>query len=320
MKMLTPARVTLLMLLVVGGLVAAYVAKNLLAADSTPPKIETRTVPMAVADLTPGTTVTEAHLGVGRMDVREFSRHPGMLLDNRAIVGRVVKEPVQAGTPILSSQLYQPGEQPPLSVGDGMRAVSVALKDPVALVDGRIRPGQFVDVHLTPTNTGANDRFPGGITLTLFKGVRVLALGTGGGTLGSDRSSSVTLELTPGQSNIMILAASRGDITLGYNPDGKGDGGVGVNREDRATLEDILGLKPPVKDGSTFTSESYRGSTRSINQFRDGRRIIDGGGITRRRSNGRGDRSQPPADIATPTPRPQQRPRTATGPVFGPKT
>ena len=59
MKILTPARVTVLMLMVVGGLAAAYVAKNLLAADTTPPKVETRTVPMAVADLKPGTVVTE---------------------------------------------------------------------------------------------------------------------------------------------------------------------------------------------------------------------------------------------------------------------
>jgi pilus assembly protein CpaB len=262
------------MLLVVGGLVAAYVAKNLLAADATPLKVETRAVPMAVADLKPGTVVTEAHLGVARMPVAEFSRHPGMLLENRAIVGRVVKTSIQAGTPITSDQLYQPGEMPPLSVGKGMRAVSVPLKDAVALVDGRIASGQYVDVHLTP-NIDANNtaKFRGGITITLFKGVRVLAMSTGSRAVGQGAGSSVTLELTPGQANVMILASTRSDITLSYNPDGPGNGGVGVNREDRATLDEILGVSAP-RDNA-FTTENFKGTARSTLRFQNGRRIDD---------------------------------------------
>jgi pilus assembly protein CpaB len=285
MKLLTPARVTLLMLLVVAGLVAAYVAKNLLAAGGAPAKVETRTVPMAISDLKPGTIVTEAHLGVARMPVAEFSSHPGMLLENRAIVGRVVKQEIQAGTPITSDQLYQPGEMPPLSVGKGMRAVSVPLKDAVSLVDGRIAAGQYVDVHLTPTvDSGNRSRFHGGLTITLFKGVRVLALSTGGGrSLGQGSGSSVTLELTPGQSNILILAATRGDITLSYNPDGPGKGGVGVNREDRATLDEILGLSTPRDD--SFTAENFKGTSRSTVRFQHGRRVDDG--VTQKRPDGK---------------------------------
>jgi pilus assembly protein CpaB len=215
------------------------------------------------------------------MPVAEFSRHPGMLLENRAIVGRVVKQEIQAGTPITSDQLYQPGEMPPLSVGKGLRAVSVPLKDAIALVDGRIAPGQYVDVHLTPNIDSTNSaRFRGGITITLFKGVRVLALSTGGGrSVGQGASSSVTLELTPGQSNIMILAATRGDITLSYTPDGPGNGGVGVNSEDRATLDEILGLSAP-RD-SSFTTENFKGGTRSTLKFQNGRRVDDGG-VTRK--------------------------------------
>ncbi len=279
MRILTPARVTVLMLLVVGGLIAAYVAKNLLAAETTPTKIETRAVPMAISDLRAGTVVTVAHIGLGRMPVQEIAKHPGMLLENRAIVGRIVKQNILAGTPILSGQLYQPGEQPPLDVEKGMRAVSVSLKNAVALVDGRIGPGQYVDVHLTPNSNGTNDaRVRGGITLTLFKGVRVLALNAGGNTsLGSGASAvSVTLELSPGQANIMILASTRGDITLSYNPEGRSDGGVGVNNADRATLDEILGLAKPADNG-TFTTESFKGTSRTQLQFQNGRRIENTG-------------------------------------------
>lgn len=276
MKILTPARVTLLMLLVVGGLVGAYVAKGLFAADEAPVKVETRAVPMAVADLKPGTVITESHMGLGRMPVSEIAQHPGMLLDNRGIVGRVVKAPIQAGTPIISQQLYQPGEQPPLKVGEGMRAVSVSLGERVALVDGRIQPGQFVDVHMTPNAGGQNDRrFRGGITLTLFKGVKLLAVNSSSasGAAASRAGNSVTLELSPGQSNIMILAASRGGITLSYNPEGRGDGGVGVTDENRATLEEILGLRDLPAPPKPFVTENYKGTSRTTLEFQAGRRV-----------------------------------------------
>lgn len=285
MKFLTPARVTLLMLLVVGGLVGAYVAKGLLASDAAPVKVETRAVPMAVADLKPGTVITEAHLGLGRLPVNDLAEYPGMLLDNRGIVGRVVKAPIQAGTPIVSQQLYQPGEQPPLEVGEGMRAVSVSLGERVALVDGRIQPGQFVDVHMTPNVNGQADRrFRGGITLTLFKGVKVLAVNSGTAGNASRAGNSVTLELTRGQANIMILAANRGSITLSYNPEGRGDGGVGVTDENRATLEEILGLRDLPEPPKPFVIESYKGTSRSTIQFQSGRRI---------NGNGNGNRNQP---------------------------
>ncbi|GAB4156930.1 MAG: hypothetical protein Tsb009_33950 [Planctomycetaceae bacterium] len=281
MKILTPARVTLLMLFAIGGLIAAYVAKGLMASDEAPVKIETRAVPMAVADLKPGTVITEAHLGLGRMPVNELSDYPGMLLDNRGIVGRVVRSPIRAGTPILSKQLYQPGERPPLEVGEGMRAVSVALSGQVALVDGRIQPGQFVDVHMTPNAEARNDqRYRGGITLTLFKGVKVLAVNSGASGSSSrlspsGSSNSVTLELTPGQANIIILAARRGEITLSYNPEGRGDGGVGVTDENRATLEEILGLRPVPRPPQPFVSETFKGSSRTTLQFQNGRRLND---------------------------------------------
>ena len=36
-----------------------------------------------------------------------------------------------------------------------------------------------------------------------------------------DDRNSVTLELTPEQSNVMILASERGMITMSFNPNGK---------------------------------------------------------------------------------------------------
>ena len=273
MKRLTPATVTLGMLLAVGCLVTAYVAKNLLASAPPAPEATTRLVPMALVDLEPGTEVTELHIGQGPVPLKDMT--PDMLISNRAVVGRIVKEPIKAATPLRSAQLYGPGEMPSLALSPGMRAVSVSLGQSVTIVDGLIKPGEYVDVHLTPGTSGTNDprAIHGGLTMTVFRGVKVLAINRrfqqGNVQLAGN---TVTLELTPEQANIMILASAKGDITLTFNPEGKGTGVIGVASEDRATLDEILGLKPLPEPTKPFRSEIYRGATREGLEFVEGQR------------------------------------------------
>ncbi len=283
MKRLTPAAVTLMTVVVIGLLVTAYFAKMLLAeepkallveAPKTLP-VEFREIPMALGTLEPGTQVTAAHLGTGQ--VRADSLVPETLLSERGLIGRVVKEPIQAATPIRSSQLYQPGERPPLAINSGMRAVSVSFSPRGSFVGGLLRKGQFVDVYLTPhLDESSGTRFRGGLTITLLSGVRVLAVGGASETdsTSPDSVNTVTLELTPEQANILILAREKGEIALSYNPDGKGSGPVSVKNQDRATMDEILGLnrpdspKPaPRVSSRPFTSESYKGSARTTLQF-----------------------------------------------------
>jgi pilus assembly protein CpaB len=266
MKRLTPAALTLLMLVVVGLLVVGYVAKNLLARDVPPPTDPILTVPMALADLEPGTVITEGHVALGRL--RESQMVPETIRSDAVVIGRVVKQPIQAARPILTTDLYAPGDFPPLQLGPNMRAVAVALDDSTAAVDGLVRPGQYVDVHFTPNSYRDQDQ-TGGLTMTLFKGVKVVAINrsTAGGSAPRG-GNNVTLELSEEQSNILIQARDKGSLTLTYTPEGKGDGGVAVSRKDRATLDEILGLEPVAQP---FTSEIYYGGGRSILQFQNGR-------------------------------------------------
>ncbi len=300
MRYLTPARVTFLMLAVVATLVGAYVAKKLFAADEPVAEVRTRNVPMAIADIEPGTEITEAHLGLG--PIREENLAPDILLNNRVIVGRVAKVRIPRATPIQASQLFAPGERPPLAVSPGHRAVSVRLGDSPAVLDGLVRPGQFVDVHLTPSQGGNDERLRGGMTLTLFRGVKVLALNRSSRSGASQRRvNSVTLELTPRQANVLILAQSRGDITLTYNPEGAGSGDVAAENEDRAFLEEILGLEPLPQPPQPFVTETYRGSRRDELRFRDGKRVDERGySRSTSRPSGNGNstnaRGQTPAD------------------------
>jgi pilus assembly protein CpaB len=107
------------------------------------------------------------------------------------------------------------------------------------------------------------------MTLTLFRGVRLLAVSAGASP--NEANDVATLELTPDQAAVLILARERGNIALAYNPEGKGDGGIALKNRDRATFDEILGL-PPDPAGTTgpagtFTTEVYKGTTRSTRQF-----------------------------------------------------
>ena len=265
---------------IVGLLVLGYVGKSLLARQEKPVAPALRDMPMAIADIAPGTLVTEGHLGMGKYQ-RELLKS-NMLLANRVIVGRVAKTPIKAAEPIRSDQLYQPGELPPLEVADGMRAVSVEVGDGVAMVDGMIKPGQYVDILFTAQGGGAgvNDAtFQGGLTMRLFEGVKILAINRNFTQSRVDRGNNhVTLELTEAQTNIVVLARDRGKLTLTYNPSNKvGDGGLALSNAERVTLYEILGLKKqdPAKD--PFQTEIYRGNGRTTNQFDEKGRFLSGG-------------------------------------------
>ena len=281
MRRLTPATLTLMMFGIVGLLVVGYVAKTMLASQvkpPTPPAV--RDVPMAVADIAPGTVITENHLGMGK--TQRDRLEADVLLVNRVIVGRVARTPIKAATPIKANQLYQPGELPPLDVAKGMRAVSIEVGDGVAMVDGMIKPGQYVDILFTAqgVGSGTNDaNFQGGLTMRLFEGVKILAINRNFTQSAVDRGSNhVTLELTEAQTNIVVLARDRGKLTLTYNPtNAVGSGGLALSNSERVTLYEILGLRKQDPTKEPFQTEIYRGSGRITNQFDEKGRFLSGG-------------------------------------------
>ena len=102
--------------------------------------------------------------------------------------------------------------------------------------------------------------------MTLFRGVKILAINRlfnvsgvqGGG------ENSVTLELSEGQANIILVARDKGTLYFSYNPEGQGNGALAVMGKDRVTLEEILGLDPipkPAPPPAPVISQIYRGLT-----------------------------------------------------------
>ncbi len=270
MKSLTPAFITMIMLLIVGGLIAAYVVRTLFARETPVAQIQTRLVPMALADLEPGTEIRAEHLGRGPVTDEKLERD--VVLSNDALLGRVVREKITSAQPIRTAQLFPFGQRPPLEVAEGYHAMTLGVADATSLVDGLIAPGEFVDVHFTPAGN-PDPASGGGFTMTLFKGVKLLAV-NGNPQLAdlSRGGNTVTVELSEAQTNAMILARDRGDITLSLNTAGRGNGGIALNNSERVTLNEILGIVPEEKPEPEAPEqiEIYRGASRGLISFNSG--------------------------------------------------
>jgi pilus assembly protein CpaB len=140
-----------------------------------------------------------------------------------AFAGRVAREPFAPGEPITEAKTVEPGNGGVLAavLRPGMRAVSVPLNNN-SDVSGFIFPGDQVDVVVTEIlpAAGANSG-NGGAGLrraaeTVLQNVRVVAVDqkldnkTGEVVI----AKNATLEVTPKQSEIIVLAGEMGKLSL----------------------------------------------------------------------------------------------------------
>ncbi|MBI1312044.1 Flp pilus assembly protein CpaB [bacterium] len=279
MKNLTPAKLVMLVFVAMAGMIVLYVVKTLTAREVPPPVNTTRVIPMFVSDVEPGTVITEKHVGRGPWladDIKD-----DVLLSEGGIIGRVVKVPIEAATPIHGNALYAHGELPPLSVSQGYRAVTVSIREQAAIMNGLIKPGDFVDIQFTPKELSGDPRYKlvGGMSIKLFKGVRVLALNRNFVQSPLQATeNSVTLEIAEQDTGILELCSKSGELTLQFTKVGDGRATVQVKDPNRPTLEEILQLppvpeepEPPVPpEPDRFTSRIYRQSALNTVRFQDG--------------------------------------------------
>lgn len=281
MKRITPATLTFGVMAIMGLLVSAYVVRNLLARDEKAPEAVTRNMPTPVADIPAGTIITDKHLGTAPALISSLT--PDMLATKTVIVGRAVKEPLKKAVPIRAQQLYAPGERPPLKISKGKEAVTISLDSNTAIVDGLIKPGDYCDVQFAVNASNLrDDRIPSGYQMTLFKGIKVLAINRS--TTQQDpetNGNTVTLEARPGQARALLLAEKSGTLTLTYTTDST-PGGVPVSDDDndRLTIEKLLNLPPreappAPRPPETYTVDEYRLLRRSTISFMPNGRVLD---------------------------------------------
>lgn len=292
---LTPWMLTVATFTIVSTLAMGYLLKLAFGRPIVEePQRTTRTLPMALSDIEPGTVITRAHLGNGPWD-RKLPLQPDTLTNLDSILNRIAKEKITAATPLRGSMFYSPGDFPELEVEDGKRAVVVQVSPTTAALNLKLKPGQFVDVEMTvddvdlsspsrrrnSSNRRTGNTSSDAMTATLFKGVKVLAINRASGSsnlqTAASNAQSVTLELDEEQSRIALLAQKKGEIDLIYSNSGPGTGGITIEarEEDRIFFLEILGLRIP-EEKKPFEVEHYRGQSFSNSFFEDGQRV-DGG-------------------------------------------
>lgn len=181
--------------------------------------------------LAAGTILLPEHLS--RMPVEKDAVTPEMVVADdegqKLLVGSVARHVLSAGVPIARSAVVQPGERGFLAavLPRGKRAISIPIGE-VAGVSGLVMPGDRVDIILTYSIPGAAIAAERDIRAseTVLSNLRVLALdqrlqGAASAAANDPEARPIartaTLEVQPGEAEMLTLATQLGELSLVLN-------------------------------------------------------------------------------------------------------
>ncbi len=197
---------------VAAGLVATFAIHRYVTLKTTVPVAATHQVIIAAGDISPGTAISGAQVKVVSWPPEVIP--PKSASATSEVEGRVVMVPIPQGNPILFSMLAPEGTAAGLSgiLTDGKRALTVKV-DEVAGVAGFIHPGDHVDVLVDLQLTEGNEHF----SKTILSDILILTAGQIWEQKGDSKPvvvNTVTLEVTPEESEVLNLASNEGKIRL----------------------------------------------------------------------------------------------------------
>jgi pilus assembly protein CpaB len=216
MPIRTIATIAIAVLLGVVAVVLAqsWLGRQRVADQETAVLAGTTPVLVATQPLARGIALQEGVVRVVRFP--QESVPPGALtsLDQVAAGDRLVLRPIAANEPILSDKITVPGGGLNLSASmtPGMRAVTFRSND-VTGVGGFVLPGDRVDVLLT---RNAGDGTEDTIAQILADNIKVLAVDQLADESADQPtvSTSITIEVTPQQAQLIRLSESVGTVSL----------------------------------------------------------------------------------------------------------
>jgi pilus assembly protein CpaB len=191
---------------------ALFFYKVLGASDDRAPKMATRSVVVAVADLPMGTVIRPQDVRLAAVPQELAPRNCFEKLDE--VNNRVVTNAIWKDEPVVPSRVAAPGSGPGLApmIPAGYRAVSVRVNDVIG-VAGFIQPGMRVDVLASGRLPNVDDS----VTRTVLQNVVVL---TAGQVLQPEpkgqviNAQVVTLQVRPNEAEILALTSGEGKIQL----------------------------------------------------------------------------------------------------------
>ncbi|MBS0242367.1 MAG: Flp pilus assembly protein CpaB [Proteobacteria bacterium] len=160
----------------------------------------------------------------------------------RQFVGSVARTPILMGEPITRAKLANPKDGGVLAaiLPEGKRAISVGIRDEFLAAGKLILPNDRVDVILVRRQRGRGGQEEQ-VSETVFRDIRVLAIGQRIEVKDGQKSAdgnTATLELDTDQAEEMVLARSRGEITLALRSIAdinKKDADVPAKRDNKAS-------------------------------------------------------------------------------------
>ena len=276
MRRISPATITVAVFAIILGLVAAFFTKRAMVEK-----------PVELVREEQGERVVVARQNLEKHDriVRQILTHirldPGEkraenVITNRDVaVGRYVTQNIEAGTPITSDMLFEIGNDPRStfrkSIRKGMRAKTVNI---AGLIHGStlVKAGARVDISITVETNHPQIKAPdlkGILTKTLLKSIHVIGVVRPQERY-RDRMrnelTTVIVEVTPDQSDVLTLAQQIGTLTMSLiGPQGSDEGGS----EDIISPNELLALVnppppeppvPPEPPAPPFRAEHYHGT------------------------------------------------------------
>lgn len=254
MRRISPGTVSVGVVAILLGLVAAYTARRYFE-QTTPapqtPRPAMATIVVPKVNLPKYVRIRDQDVDVVEVPVENVPEDAVQLKSR--VLFRLVKTTIMAGQPVMESQLYGVGEVPLLSdqLPPGHRAVTLSV-DASAALNGMIQPESYVDVTLTASSD--RPEFNGLATLTLLRNVKVLATSLSRFPASEDRPGdlrNITVAVTPEQANKLILAQRYGTLSVTLRGSAEGEAVDGRVIADAASHEvdlvntlDLLGLAP----------------------------------------------------------------------------
>ena len=214
--------------------------------------VNTSQVVVAQKAITAGIAITADDIKM--IDIAKEAIPLGAAPKGELLLGRISKVNIAAGEIILDRMLNLPGASGGLaySITPGMRAISMGVNE-ISDVAGFVLPGNYVDVLLTSKDEAGRPKSK--ILLS-----RVLVMAVAQDRIIQDESkpkiaSSVTLEVSPSQANLLDEGRSLGNLSLTLRNQAESNASVGsVEEKNKKTISNENGVE--VIRGTTIRIES----------------------------------------------------------------
>jgi pilus assembly protein CpaB len=244
----------ILVIAIVMGAIAAFLARSFIQGQSQSAMMTTRTIVVASAPIDVGVVVLEDHLAeitwnASTLPEGAFGSKQEFLSGGR----RFALVPIARNEPVLQSKVAESGHGGLLSalLDKNMRAVTVRVDD-VSGVAGFILPGSRVDVAMIRTEVTTSGAAPSTTSNIILQNIKVLATDQVTGVTVEKAAllaRAVTLEVSSEDAQKVLIAEKVGKLSLILRQSG------GTNAEARRITE---------RDLSSFPLEPAKAEAKEI--------------------------------------------------------